>query len=96
MTKRRIFIGGLDTDKGNLRLPDGATTGDIKDDQYLISFKTPDNSPLYIHIEYPDNIVIADYNWLKENWYKENKGSTITDCILTESKKIILNGETLD
>jgi len=97
---RRIFVGGLDTEvKRNCRLPSE------EDNKAMFTWKKEDGQNISsVFIPYPNNLVIADFEWLKRNWHvveewyndKENY-SRFQDCTVMENKdKVLLNGEELD
>ncbi len=88
MTKRRIFVAGLND--GNCKCPPEDSG------LYMFDFKNnKDSSIQEVHLYEPNNIVIADVDWLRknwglvENWVKEEKGSHLRDMTFFEEN---LNG----
>lgn len=95
MTKRRIFVGGLTNDNFKVPPEDSGLAflkfgnGDKAAiaDNLIKSGDDEAGNIQEVHIYKPHNIVIADYDWLKKNWYKvdfwkqegQEGGTHITD-----------------
>ena len=62
---RKIFVGGLRDD--NVKAPPYLTN------LFMFNLTGEDGGAKEVHLYEPDNIVIAEISWLRENWHKVEK-----------------------
>lgn len=80
MVKRRIFVAGLNDDN---------VKGPPQDSElFMFDFKSDDGSIKEVHLWHPNNLIIADVDWLRKNWSivedwaKNEQGSHMHDISL--------------